>query len=92
MSVCVVGVRMAEHLTLHRYIWSSSGLFGFVPFFLVATCLLNHVVYKNKNKNKGYRMNLLVVSSLQLYFLITKQFASKLQVQNLSHKVCLPFS
>lgn len=38
-------------------------------------------------------MNLLVVGSLHLNSLVTKQFATKLHVQNLSHiKVFLPFS
>jgi hypothetical protein len=31
-------------------------------------------------------------SSLQLNSLVAKQFATKLEVQNLSHKVCPPFS
>jgi hypothetical protein len=35
------------------------------------------VVYKNKNKNKRYGMNLLVVNSLQLNCLVTTYFASK---------------
>jgi hypothetical protein len=38
------------------------------------------VVYKNKNKNKRYGMNLLVVNSLQLNSLVAKQFATKLQL------------
>jgi hypothetical protein len=37
-------------------------------------------------------MNLLIANSLQQNFLVTKQFASKLQVQNLSHKVFFPLS
>jgi hypothetical protein len=37
-------------------------------------------VYKNKNKDKGYGMNLLVVNSLQLNSLVAKQFATKLQL------------
>jgi len=37
-------------------------------------------VYKNKDKDKGYGMNLLVVNSLQLNSLVAKQFATKLQL------------
>ncbi len=37
-------------------------------------------VYKNKNKNKGYGRNLLVINSLQLNSLVSKQFATKLQL------------
>jgi len=37
-------------------------------------------------------MGFAVVSSLQLNFFVIKQFTSKHQVQNLSHKVCFSFS
>jgi hypothetical protein len=50
-------------------------------------------IFKNKNKDKRYGMNLLVISSLHLNSLVTKKIATKLHVQNLSHiKVFLPFS
>jgi hypothetical protein len=35
---------------------------------------------------------LLFVSSLQVNYLVTKQFATKFQFHSLSHNVCLPFS
>jgi hypothetical protein len=37
---------------------------------------MDYIIYKNKNKNEKYEMNLLLVSSLQLNSLVAKQFAT----------------
>ncbi len=53
---------------------------------------LNYIIYKNQNEDKRYGINLLIVNSLQLNFLVAMLFAMNVQFQNLSHKLCMPFS